>query len=158
MVFHGRVPEAYLWYIKICKNLICNKDLITTFEGYWSEEALVKEDIVLHDMNKPDADVSAESVDVASTSGRIPRKKDASTPFEKWTRTKGIFQKKVDNAQKAQNGVLEEVSTTYEHLLGEEVRLPTVDRTRYKSVLHVGLEEREGQRTDRLLLVFVGSS
>ena len=79
--------------------------------------------MVLHDVNKPDADASTESVDVASTSGKIPRKKNAPTPLETWTKIKSTFQKKVDNAQKAQNGVLEEVFATYEHLLGEEVRL-----------------------------------
>ena len=121
-VFHGGAPEAYLRYIKICRNLICKKDLRTTFEGCWREEALAKEDIVLHDVNKPDADASAESVDVASTSEQISKKKNAPTPLEKWTRIRGIYKKKVDNARKAQNGVLEEVFTTYEHLLGEEVR------------------------------------
>ena len=51
------------------------------FEGYLREEALTKEDMVLYDVNKPDADTSAKSVDVASTSGRIPKKKNASTPL-----------------------------------------------------------------------------
>ena len=120
-VFHGGVPEAYLQYIKICETLIRKKDLRTTYEGYLREEALAKEDMVLHDVNKPDADASAESTDVASTSGRIPKKK-ASTPIEKWMRTKNMYKKKIDNARKAQNGVLEEVFTTYEYLLGEEVR------------------------------------
>ena len=78
--------------------------------------------MVLHDVNKPDADASANSADVASNSGRIPKKKNAPTPLEKWTRTRGMFKKKVDNARKAQNGVFEEVFTTYQHLLGEEVR------------------------------------
>ena len=39
-VFHGGVPEAYLQCVKICENLIRRKDLRTTFEGYWREEAL----------------------------------------------------------------------------------------------------------------------
>ena len=68
-VFHGGVPEAYLQYVKVCENLFRKKDLCTTFEGYWREEAPTKEDMVLHDVNKPDADASAESTDVASTSG-----------------------------------------------------------------------------------------
>ena len=97
-VFHGGVPEAYLQYVKICENLIHKKDLRTTFEGYWREESPAKENMVLHDVNKPDADASAKSVDVASTSGRIPKKKNVSTPLEKWMRTKNMFKKKVDNA------------------------------------------------------------
>ena len=107
LVFHGGIPEAYLQYVKICENLIRKKDFRTTFKGYAKEEALAEEDIVLHGVNRPDIDAPTENVEESSTSGRIPNRKDVSTPFQKWTKTKSILQNKVDNAQKAQNGVVE---------------------------------------------------
>ena len=70
---HGGVPEAYLQYIRIFKNLIRKKDLHTTFEGYKKEEALAKEDIILNDVNKPEPDVSTENVDVASCPKQLVR-------------------------------------------------------------------------------------
>ena len=97
--------------------------------------------MVLHDVNKPDADASTKSVDVASTSHKILRKNNASTSSEKGTRIKYTFQKKVDSAQKAQNGVLKEIFATYEHLLGEKVRPLLWTELVKKSVLLVGMKE-----------------
>ena len=52
-VFHGGIPEMYLPYIKIYKNLVCKKDLHATFDGYEKEEALTQEDIDILEVNKP---------------------------------------------------------------------------------------------------------
>ena len=105
LVFHGGVPEAYLQYAKICEKLIRKKDLRTTFDEYAKEDSPAEEDIILHDMNKPEPDSPAENMDAASISGRIPKENNGSTIFNKCTRTRSILQKKIGYAQKAQNGV-----------------------------------------------------
>ena len=121
-VFHGRIPEAYLRYIKICGNLVCKKELRVLYQGYKKEESLAQLDVnILGD--KPDAE--DEDVTPSEATGK-KSKKQVLTPLQTWDKFRRTYLTKIINAKKAMNGYLEEVFSLHEHLLDINRRTTSV--------------------------------
>ena len=69
---------------------------------------------------KPDAE--GDDATPSEATDNIKKKAIPMTPHEVWTKNNIIYLNKIGNAERTMKGVLEEVSTLHEHLLGKELR------------------------------------